>query len=125
MGTGYEHLLYGRGSSRFPHIDLVRWESRLGELLLSGAGESGLRRRRRAREQAAAPVAVSEAQGEVREIRALPGREAVAGLRLGTPEGAEAQLRVSEGVISNESPMRRIRTLGSVSGERKRGQRGD
>ena len=29
MGTGYEHLLYGRGSSRFPHIDIVRWESRL------------------------------------------------------------------------------------------------
>lgn len=33
MGTGYEHLLYGRGSSRFPHIDIVRWESRLGLLV--------------------------------------------------------------------------------------------
>ena len=64
--------------------------ARMGELLLSGAGETGLRRHRRAREQAAVPVTVSEAQGEVREIRALPGREAVGGLRLGTPEGAEA-----------------------------------
>ena len=125
MGTGYEHMLYGRGSSRFPHIDLVRWESRRGELLLSGAGESGLRRRRRAREQAAVPVAVSEAQGEGRERRALPGRGAVAGLRLGRPEGAAAQLRVSEGMISNESRMREIRTLGSMSGERKRGQGGE
>ena len=51
-------------------------------------------------------------------VRALPGREAVAGLRLGTPEGAEAQLRVSEGMVSNESRVREIRTLGSMSGER-------
>ena len=99
--------------------------ARVGELLLSGAGETGLRRHRRAREQAAAPVTVSEAQGEVREIRALPGREAVGGLRLGPPEGAEAQLRVSEGMISNESRVREIRTLGSMSGERKRSQGGD
>ena len=99
--------------------------ARLGEPPLSGAGESGLRRHRRAREQAAASVAVSEAQGEVREIRALPGREAVGGLRLGTPECAEAQLRVSEGIISNESRVREIRTLGSTSGERKRGQGGE
>ena len=68
---------------------------------------------------------VSEAQGEVREIRALPGREAAGGLRLDTPEGAEAQLRVSEGMISNESRVREIRTLGSMSGERKRGQGGE
>ena len=68
---------------------------------------------------------VSEAQGEVREIRALPGREAAGGLRLDTPEGAEAQLRVSEGMISNESRVREIRTLGSTSGERKRGQGGE
>ena len=99
--------------------------ARLGEPLLSGAGESGLRRHRRAREQAAASVAVSEAQGEVREIRALPGREVVGGLRLGTPECAEAQLRVSEGMISNESRVRKIRTLGSMSGERKRVQGGE
>ena len=58
-------------------------------------------------------------------VRALPGREAVAGQRLGTPACAEAQLRVSEGMISNESRVREIRTLGSMSGERKRGQGGE
>ena len=47
------------------------------------------------------------------------------GLRLGKPEGAEAQFLVSEGMISNESRVREIRTLGSMSGERKRGQGGD
>ena len=58
---------------------------------------------RRSRSQAAAPLAVPEAQCEVGEGRALPGRQAVAELRFGTPEGAEAQLPVSEGMISNES----------------------
>jgi len=57
-------------------------------------------------------------------VRALPGREAVAGLRFGTPECAEARLRVSEGMVSNESRVREIRTLGSTSGEGKRGQGG-
>ena len=55
---------------------------------------------------------------------ALPGREAVGGSRLGTPECAKAQFRVSEGMVSNESRVREIRTLGSTSGERKRGQDG-
>ena len=64
-------------------------------------------------------------EGEVREIPVLPGRGAVGGLRPDTPERAEAQLRVSEGMISNESRVREIRTLGSTSGERKRGQGGD
>ena len=49
----------------------------------------------------------------------------MAGLRLETTESAEAQLLVSEGMISNESRVREIRTLGSISGERKRGQGGD
>ena len=47
------------------------------------------------------------------------------GLRLGTSEGADAKLRESEGMISNESRVREIRTLGSLSGERNRGQGGD
>ena len=75
--------------------------------------------------QAAAPVAVLEAQGEEPETPALPGRKAVAGLRFGTPEGAEAQLRLSEGLTSNESRVRRNRTLGSTSTERNRGQGGE
>ena len=58
-------------------------------------------------------------------VRALPGREAVARLWLGTPEDAQAQLRVSEGMVSNESRVREVRTLGSMSGERKRGQGGE
>ena len=40
MGTGYEHLLYGRGSSRFPHINLVRWESRLAPSLTHACAPS-------------------------------------------------------------------------------------
>ena len=70
-------------------------------------------------------MAVPVAQGEVGGVRALSAREAVARLRLGTPESAEAQLLVSEGMISNESRVREIRTLGSMSGERKRCQRAD
>ena len=81
--------------------------------------------RRRSRSQAAAPPALPEAQCEVGGVRALSAREAVARLRLGTPESAEAQLLVSEGMISNESRVREIRTLGSMSGERKRCQRAD
>ena len=71
-------------------------------LLPTRVGESGLRGRRSARVQADVP----EAQGEVRELCARAGREAVGGFQPGTPEGAEAQLRVSEGRTSNESQMR-------------------
>ena len=60
----------------------------------------------------------SESHGAVRETRVLRGGEAVDGLRLGTPECAEAQLRVSEGMISNESHVRETRTLGLMSAER-------
>ena len=42
-------------------------------LLPTGASQSGLQGCRRARDQAAAPVAVSQAQGTGREVRALPG----------------------------------------------------
>lgn len=48
--------------------------ARLGELLPFGTGESGLPSDRCARDEGAAPVAVSDAQGEVREMRALPRR---------------------------------------------------
>lgn len=43
------------------------------------------------------------AQTEVGGGRALPGQQAVAELRFGTPECAAAQLPVSEGTISSES----------------------
>ena len=81
-----------------------RWRRSFQSLVPRG------RRRRTAgrRQQAVTPVAVPEAQGEVGGRRALPGREAVAGLRFGTPAGAEAQLRVSEGSISNESRVRKL-----------------
>lgn len=71
-------------------------------LLPTAVGEPGLRGCRSAR----VPADVPEAQGEVRELCARAGREAVGGFQPGTPEGAEAQLRVSEGRISNESQMR-------------------
>lgn len=41
------------------------------------------------------------------------------------PERWKAQLRVGESMISNESPVREIRTLGSIRVEGKRGQGGD
>lgn len=47
------------------------------------------------------------------------------GLRLHTAKCAEASLPVNEGMTSNESRVREFRTLGSKSGERKRGQDGD
>ena len=46
-----------------------------------GTGQPGLRSNRPARHPAAAPVALSQAQGTVREIRALPGRATVDRLR--------------------------------------------
>lgn len=39
----------------------------------------------------------------------------MAGLRQGTPDGAEVQLRVTEGMVLNESRVRAIRTPGSTS----------
>ena len=97
----------------------------LGEPLPSGLGRSGLRGTRRAGDEAAAPVAVPEAQGEVGGVRALPGRAPVAVHGPHAPERADGQLCVGEGMISNESPVPAIRTLGSMRGEGKRGQGGD
>ncbi len=70
--------------------------------------------------QAAAPVAVSEAQGEVGQIRALPEREAEDRLRPRAPNRADGQLSVGEGMISSESRMLEIGMSGSMSGERRR-----
>ena len=112
----------GRGRDRGT---LEPGDARLGELLPPGPGSSGLRGARRACDEAAAPVAVPEARGEVGEVRALPGRAPVAVHGPHAPEGTDGQLCVGEGMISNESRAREIRTLGSMSGERKRGQGGD
>ena len=49
---------------------------RMGELLQPRAGQPGLQRGRPTRGPAASPVALSQAQGEDREIRALSGHEA-------------------------------------------------
>ena len=48
-------------------------DDRMGELLPTGTSQSGLQGGRRARNQAAAPVAVPQAQGTGREVRAVPG----------------------------------------------------
>ena len=55
----------------------------------------------------------------------IPRGGAVDGLRLYTPECAEAQVRVTGGMSLNESRVREIRTLGLKSGVRKRSQGGD
>ena len=63
-------------------------------------------------------------EGGHREVRALSGRVPMERLGTHAPDSADTQLRVGEGIISNESRAREIRTLGSTSGERKRGQGG-
>ena len=100
-------------------------DARLGELILPGSGRCGLRGDRLACDEAATPVAVPEAQGEVGEVRAPPGRAPVAVHRPHAPEGAGGQLCVGEGMISNESPARETRTVDSMRGERRRGQGGE
>ena len=67
---------------------------------------------------AAASVAGAEARGGVREDVRFPGGRSQSGRERRT--GRTARLRVCERMISNESPVREIRTLGSMSGERKR-----
>ena len=93
---------------------------RLGELLLPGPGQSGVRSGRPTHDPAAASMAVPQAQGEVRETRAILGYDAVGRTQARSPWSANGQLSVGEGMISSESPMREIRTLGSPSGDWKR-----
>ena len=93
---------------------------RLGELLLPGPSQSGVRNGRPTHDPAAASMAVPQAQGEVRETRAILGYEAVGRTQARSPWSANGQLSVGEGMISSESPMREIRTLGSPSGDWKR-----
>ena len=73
----------------------------------------------------AAPVAVPKAQGEVGEVHALLGRAPAPVHGPHAPEAADSELCVGEGMISNGSQVREIRTFGSMSGERKRGQGGE
>ena len=70
----------------------------------------------------AASVAGSEARGGVREDVRFPGGRPQSGRERRT--GRTARPRVCERMISNESPVREIRTLGSMSGERKRSRSG-
>ena len=72
-----------------------------------------------------APVALPDAQGAYREVRALPGRAILAGHGAQAPEGADRQLPVGEGMVWNESPVREYCALGSLSEERNRGQGSD
>ena len=71
---------------------------------------------------AAASVAGSEARGGVREDVRFPGGWPQRGRE--RRSGRTARHRVCERMISNESPVREIRTLGSMSGERKRSRSG-
>ena len=88
-------------------------------------GDAGRRRMRKARSRAVSDRVCSW----FRSRRQRPGRRALAG---SLPQGCgrdvrrpQVQLRVAEIMLSNESPVRKVRTLGSMHGERKRGQGGD
>ena len=72
-------------------------DARLGELVLPRPGQSGLPSGRRARDEAAAPVAVPEAQGTHREVRALPGRAPTERHGTHAPESADASLAWAKG----------------------------
>ena len=88
----------------------------VGELLWPWAGQSGLPSDRLPRGPAAASVALSAAQGEVRGEGALPGREAAAGLRSHLPGVEDEKLSVGEGMIPTESRMLENSTSGLTSG---------
>ena len=87
-----------------------------GAVLPSGSGDSGLRDARRSRDEAVTTVALSEAQGERRVVRAFPERTAVGGLRPYPPCANDQGPSVGEGMISSESRMRENRTSGLMSG---------
>ena len=107
-------------------VALVRERPSEGAMGTGGAyqlrfrfGDAGRRRMRKARSRAASDRVCSW----FRSRRQRPGRRALAGF---LPQGCgrdvrrpQVQLRVAE------SPVRKVRTLGSMHGDRKRGQGGD
>ena len=104
--------------------DLNRMIRGVGELLQPGAGEPGLSSGGPPRGPAAASVALSEAQGEVRGNGALPGREAVAAVRPHLPGDEDHELSVGEGMIPTESRMLENSTSGLMSGGEEYRRRG-
>ena len=116
-----EQYAYRAGRSAHDAVKRVhRTDNGLGELLLPGPSQSGVRSGGPTHDPAAAPMAVPQAQGEVWEIRAIFGHETVGRVRAHSPCSANGQLSVGEAMISSESPTREIRTLGSPSGDWKR-----
>ena len=114
MGTGVSLLapIEVRKVRMASHAEVKRGSGRR-RAAVGGTGAGGT---------AAASVAGSEARGGVREDVRFPGGWPQSGRE--RRSGRTARLRVCERMISNESPVREIRTLGSMSGERKRSRSG-
>ena len=90
-----------------------------------GQVSPGIQRDRPPRGPAAAPVAVSEAQGEDGKYVLFPDRRLYGGVRSCAPGADDDKPSVGEGMICTESRMRENRTSGLTSGGRKRDYAGD
>ena len=89
---------------------------RMGAVLPVRAGQPRLCGGRCTRDEAAATVALSEAQGQERKVRALSGRSTVGTLWPYLPCAEDQGLSVGEGMISSESRMPEIGMSGLMSG---------
>ena len=89
---------------------------RMGQLLLSRSGQASLPGHGHAHDTAAATVALSQAQGDQRDVGALSRCEVMGCLWCRSPCGDDQGPAMGEGMILSESRRRENRTSGLMSG---------